>query len=116
WKVESKTDQNHYKVSFEANKDSQKKKINIDEKIFYRMPSKFKYPVVLFEPEDLRLLHGSPSRRRDFIDKLASQINPLYKSVLNKYERALKQRNSLLKSKNYKDDDIFVWDIALSEH
>jgi DNA replication and repair protein RecF len=71
---------------------------------------------VLFEPEDLRLLHGSPARRRQFIDRFISQLHPLYGPTLRKYERALKQRNNLLKSSYIHDDELFAWNVALAEH
>lgn len=80
------------------------------------MPSKHKYPVVLFEPEDLRLLHGSPSRRRQFIDRFISYSLTFYGAALRKYERSLRQRNNLLKRFNTPPDQLFAWDIALSEH
>jgi DNA replication and repair protein RecF len=103
-------------ITYNPEKPQSKKQFTIDNKITYRLPQKNKYPVVLFEPEDLRLLHGSPVRRRQFIDCFISQLNPQYSSILHKYERALKQRNNLLKKQNTQTDELFVWDIALSEY
>lgn len=103
-------------ITFDPSLVSGRKKISIDDKIMYRLPAKHKYPVVLFEPEDLRLLHGSPTRRRQFIDRFISQLDPFYLSALHKYERALKQRNNLLKKSFVEKDELFVWDIALSEY
>lgn len=93
-----------------------KKKYLIDGKINYRLPLKQKYPVVLFEPNDLRLLNGSPSRRRQFIDRFISQLDIFYTNALHKYDRALKQRNNLLKRPFSSKDEIFAWDVALSEY
>lgn len=76
-------------------------------------------PVVLFEPDDLLLLHGAPSRRRTYIDDIAISLKPGYRTVVNKYERALMQRNRLLKkggSLKQIHDAVFVWDIMLSEY
>ena len=103
-------------VTFDPSRTSGKKRFNIHEKISYRLSSRDKYPVVLFEPEDLRLLHGSPSRRRLFIDRFIMQIDPTYSITLRKYERALKQRNSLLKRDVVRKEDLFVWNMALSEY
>ena len=103
-------------VTFNPELPSGKKKFVIDEKINYRLPAKSKYPVVLFEPDDLRLLHGSPTRRRQFIDVFISQLDTLYSHNLHKYERALKQRNNLLKKQFTSRDELFVWDVALSEY
>ncbi len=54
--------------------------------------------VVLFAPEDLQLVKGSPSLRRKFIDIDLGQIKPVYLSDLSSYNHVLKQRNAYLKS------------------
>ena len=54
--------------------------------------------VVLFAPEDLQLIKGSPSLRRKFIDIDLGQIKPVYLSDLSSYNHVLKQRNAYLKS------------------
>lgn len=54
--------------------------------------------VVLFAPEDLQLVKGSPSLRRKFIDIDLGQIKPVYLSDLSNYNHVLKQRNAYLKS------------------
>ncbi|MCY7404093.1 MAG: DNA replication/repair protein RecF [Cryobacterium sp.] len=53
---------------------------------------------VLFAPEDLALVRGEPSGRRRFLDELLVLLTPRLAGVMADYERALKQRNSLLKS------------------
>lgn len=102
-------------VKYDPSRTSGKKQFIIDEKTYYRLPQQHKYPVVLFEPEDLRLLNGSPVRRRQFIDHFISQLDPQYATSLRRYERALKQRNSLLKQQ-LTNDNLFVWNVALSEY
>ncbi|MGM0420035.1 MAG: DNA replication/repair protein RecF [Bacillota bacterium] len=57
--------------------------------------------VVLFSPEDLQLVKGSPGNRRNFLDTEVSQVNPYYYHQLKKYEKVLKQRNNLLKEIRY---------------
>lgn len=52
---------------------------------------------VLFAPEDLMLVKSGPAERRRFIDMELSQIRPHYYYALQRYNRALKQRNNLLK-------------------
>lgn len=103
-------------VSFDPAKTTGRKKFIIDDKVSYRLSPAHKYPIVLFEPDDLRLISGSPTRRRQFIDTLISSINPNYAATLRKYERALKQRNTLLKKQFVTADDVFVWNVALSEY
>jgi DNA replication and repair protein RecF len=53
--------------------------------------------VVLFTPDSLQLVKGSPSDRRRFLDIQICQIDSVYRSTLLKYQRVLRQRNSLLK-------------------
>lgn len=117
WKIDVLfDDQQKRTIKFDPSRITGRKQFIIDSKTNYRMLPKNKYPVVLFEPEDLRLLHGSPSRRRQFIDRFISQLNPTYQVALRKYERALKQRNNLLKRFSPSDDQLFAWDISLAEH
>ncbi|MDB5184886.1 MAG: replication and repair protein RecF [Candidatus Saccharibacteria bacterium] len=73
-------------------------------------------PVVLFEPNHLQLLTGSPSRRRDYLDELLSQTQPGYATHLRNYKRTLAQRNSLLKQPlRAVEGQMFAWDVRLSE-
>ncbi|GEC99861.1 DNA replication and repair protein RecF [Kocuria varians] len=53
---------------------------------------------VLFSPEDLTLVKGDPSHRRRFLDDLATAMRPVLSAARADYDRALKQRNALLKS------------------
>lgn len=117
WRIDIDDDNDSRRtISFDSMKPARKKQFKVFENVSYRMKAKDKYPVVLFEPEDLRLLHGSPSRRRDFIDRFIGQLNPLYAESLRKYERALKQRNNLLKQPSMSNDELFAWNISLSEY
>jgi DNA replication and repair protein RecF len=117
WRIDiSFDDEVNRVVKFDPEKATSRKQFIIDDKTTARIPAKLKYPVVLFEPEDLRLLHGSPARRRQFIDRFISQLNPLYGPALRKYERSLKQRNNLLKNALISNDELFAWNISLAEH
>jgi len=53
--------------------------------------------VVLFAPEDLRIVRGDPADRRRFLDDLLSQRRPAFAAARADYDRALRQRNRLLK-------------------
>jgi DNA replication and repair protein RecF len=52
---------------------------------------------VMFAPEDMLLVSGSPSLRREALDTLAGQRSPAYLRDLATYGRALQQRNGLLR-------------------
>ncbi len=53
---------------------------------------------VLFAPEDLALVKGDPSERRRFLDDLLVARQPRWSGVRSDYDKALKQRNALLKA------------------
>jgi DNA replication and repair protein RecF len=117
WRIDVQYDDESVRtVKFDSNKTTGRKQFQVDGRTMYRLLPKYKYPVVLFEPDDLRLLNGSPARRRQFIDRFISQLDPLYAVALRKYERALKQRNNLLKRDQTTPDELFVWNVALAEH
>jgi DNA replication and repair protein RecF len=117
WKIDLiLTDNKKRTIKFDPARETGRKQFVIDSKTNYRLLPKYKYPIVLFEPDDLRLLNGSPSRRRQFIDRFVSQLNPIYAVTLRKYERALHQRNNLLKKPFTSDDELFAWDVAISEY
>lgn len=83
--------------------------------------------VVMFSPEDLRLVNGEPAERRKFLDDLAAQRTPRLGGARADYEKVLRQRNALLKHSNmalrrgYGDEDgasalstLDVWDGQLA--
>lgn len=55
------------------------------------------FPSVAFHPDDLTFVKGSPASRRYFLDRATFHFYPPYWSLLTEYNRALKQRNSLLR-------------------
>lgn len=114
WRVDVQLDDEFRTVKYQPGAAKAKQFI-VDDKASIRLPQAQRYPIVLFEPEDLRLLHGSPSRRRQFIDRFAGQLIPEYGRVLRRYERALLQRNKLLKT-NGSDEALFAWNVALAQY
>ena len=52
---------------------------------------------VLFAPENLAIVRGDPAERRRFLDDLLAQRRPAFAAARSEYERALRQRNQLLK-------------------
>ena len=74
--------------------------------------------IVLFSPEDLRLIKEGPSERRRFIDRELSQISPRYCQGLIEYMRIMGQRNELLKQIPYKKSMAAmmpIWDEKLAK-
>ncbi len=74
--------------------------------------------VVMFSPEDLELIKGSPKMRRQFMDTAISSLSPRYMSELVSYHKVLAQKNNLLRKAKSGDqkasDNIDVWNIQLA--
>ncbi len=75
--------------------------------------------VVLFLPQDLSLVEGSPSDRRRFMNTTLTQVNLDYLLALNEYDKLLPQRNALLKritQKRANAVELEFWDEQLAKH
>ncbi|MCX0278175.1 DNA replication/repair protein RecF [Nocardia zapadnayensis] len=77
-------------------------------------------PSVVFAPEDLSLVRGEPADRRDFLDTLLVALQPRMAGVIADLDRALRQRNALLKSLRAQPDPALeatldIWDQAFAE-
>ncbi len=75
--------------------------------------------VVLFLPQDLTLVEGSPSDRRRYLDIALSQVDADYSLALAEYTKVLSQRNALLKQLQERggpDGQLEFWDERLTEH
>ncbi|MDP5276084.1 DNA replication/repair protein RecF [Chengkuizengella axinellae] len=76
--------------------------------------------VVMFAPEDLEIVKGSPRIRRRFIDMELGQVQPSYIYDLQQYQKILNQRNNLLKQHHTAKDKhlielLTIWDQQLAE-
>ena len=99
-----------------ATYDGKTKTFTITNQKTKRLPSKHKYPIILFIPSDLNLIDHSPGRRRDYFDRIYSQLDEKYSSSLTKYNKAIKQRNELLKSDQVTRDALFSWNLLLAKY
>lgn len=74
---------------------------------------------VVFRPEDLRLIEGSPARRRQFLDTVLKTIDPEYELALKTYDDSLKRRNKLLlqvKEGKMPRSILTFWTTAILKH
>ncbi|CFX24885.1 DNA-binding, RecF [Syntrophomonas zehnderi OL-4] len=77
--------------------DGQTKNLLINQKkVQFSYPDSLK--VVLFNPDDLFLIKGSPNKRRSFIDFILQQLSAEYSYDLVNYSKILKKRNLILKT------------------
>ena len=76
------------------------------------------FHVVLFSPEDLNLVAGSPDLRRRFLDLALSNVEFRYRYAATEYEKVRKRRNRLLERINVgeaKESELSFWDAKLLE-
>jgi len=73
---------------------------------------------VMFSSLDLDLVRGSPESRRNWLDTVLIQLEPIYINLLQQYSQVLRQRNALLKSIKqgqiqYEPQQMALWDAQL---
>ena len=75
--------------------------------------------LVFFSPEDLNIIKNGPGERRRFLDLELCQLDKIYMHHLTNYNKALAQRNYLLKQISVNRnllDTLYIWDAKLVEH
>lgn len=102
-KINGQVDDDQIELLLNKNKSTNriKKILKINNVVRKKTDQSHELKVIVFSPEDLRLLTGSPARRRDYLDFVISQVDVEYKKSLTAYAKNLKQRNKLLQSIEY---------------
>lgn len=72
--------------------------------------------IIIFSPEDLKIVKDEPEKRRRFVDRELCLIKPGYFHALNNYKRALKQRNTYLKEDLIENSVLDIWDMELAKY
>lgn len=70
--------------------------------------------LVIFSPDDLKIVKDEPEKRRKFIDRELCQLKPVYYNSLSRYKKALIQRNFLLKEDRIDLSVLDIWDEELA--
>jgi len=75
--------------------------------------------VVQFSSLDLELVRGGPEQRRNWVDTLLIQLEPVYAYILQQYNQVLRQRNAFLKRSQESEfrsqnSELAVWDAQLA--
>lgn len=103
-------------VKLKKEVDKLEKQFEVDGSKKARLTYNLRLPIVLFEPDHLRILKSSPSGRREYLDGLLARLQPDFTWLHHQYDRVLQQRNALLKrhlAGEQLKDQIFAWDIRL---
>lgn len=94
-------------------REPQRKKFKKQEKLSNHKDFMGTFRVVIFTPENLNMISGSPFLRRQYFDRLLVQVSREYFESFSNFEKILKQRNALLKrikSGFAKSVELDVWD------
>lgn len=105
---------NNYNIKIEIILEKNKKKIVLINGVKLEKTSEMIGILnnVIFTPDDMKIIKGSPNERRKFINIDISQIKPKYKYLLNKYKKITTERNLILKNyyTKYENKDIIsIW-------
>lgn len=74
-------------------------------------------PLIFVSPSDTSLISGGSEERRHLMDVVISQYDVTYIDALNRYNKALQQRNSLLKSDDEPDDELMsLWEEQMASY
>lgn len=71
------------------------------------------FNVVMFSPEDLKIIKESPGLRRRFIDMELCQLDKTYYYNLVQYNKVINERNIVLKNNNVDEDMLDIYDLQL---
>lgn len=74
------------------------------------------FNVVMFSPEDLKIIKDSPGVRRKFIDMELCQLDSRYYYNLVQYNKVLNERNMVLKNRRLDEEILDIYDIQLSNY
>ena len=94
-------------------KRGQKKHFKRDKKEYRRLSEHIGLiPIVLVSPADTYLIEGGSEERRRLMDVVIAQMDNLYTDVLNRYNKALQQRNAMLKMEDREPDQeiLSLWE------
>ncbi len=97
-------------------KRRQKKQFKRDKKEYERLSDHIGFvPLVMVSPEDGELIKGASEERRKFLDLVISQSDKSYLNTLIQYNKALQQRNALLKQENTDPTLYDIWEEQMHE-
>jgi DNA replication and repair protein RecF len=116
-RLEAHSNNNEIRIAYlQRQAETASKQFKINDQTFSRLSFLRRLPVVVFEPNNVLIITGSPELRRNYLDDLLEQLKPGYASLRRQYKRALAQRNNLLRQGTLMaNKQLFAWNIRLSE-
>ena len=98
-------------------KRGQKKQFKKDKKAYKRLSEHIGLiPLVMVSPSDTLLIEGGSEERRRLMDMVISQYDHSYLEALNRYNKALLQRNTMLKAEEEPDLEVMcIWEEQMAQ-
>lgn len=98
-------------------KRGQRKQVKLNGKAYSRYSEHLGVvPLVMVSPSDAELISGGSDERRRFMDIAISQYNRLYLAQLNRYNKALEQRNAMLRAEEEPDWEVMaLWEETMAD-
>ena len=115
--VESRERRAEIKISIRVEGDRARRQIEVEGQPCRAVDLPGLFRVTLFWPDDLNLVKAGPEHRRRLLNQMLVQIRPGYTRALSRYQRALEQRNALLKQVSAGEQPasaLDVWDLELA--
>lgn len=112
----SSVDEKEHRLGLLIDKKKKKRVFRVDKQTVSVLDFLGRLPVVLFAPDDVLVVTGSPSLRRKYLDLLLSQLSSEYFRTLAEYQRVLRHRNTLLsgvRDQLSSEDELEYWDQQL---
>lgn len=112
--IEAEIEQNQITQTICLHFDGKNKKLKINSTSYVSfLPLLGNFPIILHAPQDSSLIEGSPILKRRLVNLHLAQKDPLYIHHLTRFERALTQRNLLLKSKQ--EETLFCFEKEMTK-
>ncbi|MBI4004610.1 DNA replication/repair protein RecF [Candidatus Roizmanbacteria bacterium] len=112
-------ERNNFSISFMKRGEKIEKHFFVDKtRKTHLVYSQFQTKAVLFAPEQIEILTGSPERRRDYFNRLISHFDSDYKKKLHNYGHALYKRNKILEHRantSSLQEELLFWDDYLEK-
>ena len=110
-KIKGTVKKNKFKTKYEISYLEDKKTLKIDNQEIKKITDYINNSlnIIIFYPEDLEIIKGSPNNRRNFLNLELSQLSDNYLKLLNEFNKLLKIRNEYLKkmAKNIEVDNTY---------
>lgn len=117
--IEARMDESSLKISLNKKESRVQKEFWVNQVKKTRRLFLESFLVVLFRPEEIRVITGSPSRRREFLDQILSPLDWEYYQAILAYRRAVVRRNMVLLNifeKKAGEEELFFWDNTLAKN